>query len=71
MISNSSSLKVSVPAVEHDAHEFHQFVLGHYKTRRPASNVGQALGTPSTSGRRSSTASAREFWKSTPTSSRT
>lgn len=26
------------------AHELHQFVLGHYKTQRPASNVGQALG---------------------------
>ena len=26
------------------AHELHQFVLGHYKTQRPAGNVGQALG---------------------------
>ena len=26
------------------ARELHQFVLGHYKTQRPASNVGQALG---------------------------
>ncbi len=26
------------------AHELHQFILGHYKTQRPASNVGQALG---------------------------
>jgi transposase len=26
------------------ARERHQFILGHYKTQRPASNVGQALG---------------------------
>jgi hypothetical protein len=26
------------------ARELHQFILGHYKTQRPASNVGQALG---------------------------
>ena len=26
------------------AHELHPFILGHYQTQRPASNVGQALG---------------------------
>ena len=25
------------------AHELHEFILGHYKTQRPASNIGQAL----------------------------
>ena len=53
------------------ADELHKFILEHYKTQRPASNVAQALGYTLNQWEKIRHASVRESSKSTPTSSRT
>lgn len=49
----------------------HHFILEHYKTPRPASNVDQAFGYALNQWEKTVATSVRKLLKSTPTSSRT